>query len=145
MLHLKNDRFPRGTYNKTKWKKIGPCHILRKISSNTYEVEFPKDVGISLIFNVSDLYPYHANESSQPTTQEEANPKIPWEIQLPKATPTILEIILDKRMSKKTRGNEYYEYLIKWKDHRIEDSTWMTTTMLQKSDVTFEGLMEKSP
>ena len=48
-------------------------------------------------------------------------------------------------MSKKTRGKEYYEYLIKWKTHSIEDSTWMTSTMLQKSGVAVEDLMDRSP
>ena len=110
-----------GTYTKLKWKEIGQCKMLRKFSSTAYEVELPKDVGISPIFNVSYLYPYHEDESSHPTTQEEADPKIPWEAQLPKATSTIPERILDKRMSKKTRGKEYYEYLIKWKDHLIKD------------------------
>ena len=90
-------------------KKIGPCQILRKFSSNAYEVELPKDVDISPIFNVSDLYPYHADESSQTTTQEEADQEAPWEAQLPKATPTVAEVILDKRVSKKTKGKEYYE------------------------------------
>lgn len=37
------------------------------------------------------------------------------------------------------------EYLIKWKDHPMEDSTWMTATMLQKSGVTIKDLMERSP
>ena len=37
---------------------IGPCKILRKFGANVYEIELPDDVGISPIFNVSDLYPY---------------------------------------------------------------------------------------
>ena len=48
-------------------------------------------------------------------------------------------------MNKKTRGKEYYEYLIKWKNHPIEDSTWMASTMLQKSGVIVEDLMDRSP
>ena len=97
------------------------------------------------IFNVSNLYPYHADESSQTTTQEKYNQQVPWEAQLPKVTPIVIEIILDKRMSKKTRGREYYEYHIKWKNRPIKDSTWMTATMLQKSGVTVEYLMDRSP
>jgi hypothetical protein len=50
--------FRRGEYNKLKLKKIGPCNILRKFSSNAYDLELPSDIGIYPIFNVAYLYPY---------------------------------------------------------------------------------------
>jgi hypothetical protein len=58
MAHLRKERFPRGEYNKLKLKNIGPCKILRKFSSNAYEIELPSNLGISPIFNVSYLYPF---------------------------------------------------------------------------------------
>ena len=39
-----------------KMKKIGPCKILRKFDANAYEIELPDGVGISSIFNFSDIY-----------------------------------------------------------------------------------------
>jgi hypothetical protein len=35
-----------------------------------------------------------------------------------------MECILDKRVGKKTRRKEYYEYLVKWKNHPVEDASW---------------------
>ena len=105
----------------------------------------PSDVGISPIFNVSDLYPYQGYEPIHSTESKGTNHEESWKEQLPRATSTILERILDTRVGKKTRGKEYYEYLVKWKDRPLEDSTWMTTTMLQKSGVTIKDLMDRSP
>ena len=56
-----------------------------------------------------------------------------------------VEKILDNKVKKTTRGNEYFEYLVKWVGHPVEDSTWLTTTMLQKSGTCIEELMDKSP
>ena len=61
--HIRKERFPRGTYNKLKLKKIGPCTILRKFDENAYEIEIPEDVGISPIFNISYLYPYREDDT----------------------------------------------------------------------------------
>jgi hypothetical protein len=61
LAHLRKERFPNGTYNKMKMKKIGPCKILRKFEANSYQIEFTDGVGISSIFNIADLYPYRVN------------------------------------------------------------------------------------
>ena len=45
---------------------MGPCKILRKFSTNAYELELPTGIGISPIFNVVDLYPYKIDDTGQP-------------------------------------------------------------------------------
>ena len=54
MAYIRKERFPKGTYNNLKLKKIGPCKILRKFSANAYELELPSDLQISPVFNVLD-------------------------------------------------------------------------------------------
>jgi hypothetical protein len=120
LAHLRKERFPRGTYNKLKMKKIRPCKILRKFDANAYEIELPDGVGISPIFNVSDLYPYRKDD----TQGSEDQGKIHWEKQMPMAGKLQMEKILDQRIGKKTRRKTYFEYLVKWKGHPIEDANW---------------------
>ncbi|KAJ8621810.1 hypothetical protein MRB53_030339 [Persea americana] len=64
MVYLLPYRFLVGTYGKLKARKIGPCHIRKKINDNVYEVDLPSGWNISLVFNVRDLYKYHSSESN---------------------------------------------------------------------------------
>lgn len=68
LAHLRKETFPSHAYNR---KKIGPCKIIKKFSPNAYELELPKGLEISPIFDVLDLYTYHEGEPSQQQQQQE--------------------------------------------------------------------------
>ena len=56
MVYLRKEWLPRGIYHKLKYKKIGPCKILKKINNNAYKVNLPVDLNISSVFNVFMIY-----------------------------------------------------------------------------------------
>jgi hypothetical protein len=117
---LRKERFLRGTYNKLKMNKIGPCKVLKKFGANAYEIELLDGIRISLIFNISYLYPYKAEEEGT----ENEQPVIQWTKQMPVAEKSQMERIIDKRVSKKTRRRQYFEYLVKWKGHPVKYVSW---------------------
>jgi hypothetical protein len=121
-------------------KKIGLCRVIRKFGANTYEIELLDGVGISPIFNIADLYPYRAEEVGA----EEEQKEIQWIKQMPVAVEPQMEIIIDKRVSKKTRRKEYFEYLVKWKGHLVEDSSWEDEETIHRHGQTMQELMNMS-
>ena len=108
LAYLRKDRFPREMYNKLKMKNIGPCKVIRKFGEITYDIQLPDGVGISPIFNVADLYPYRTEEGEKNEQKE-----VQWTKQMHVAEKPQMESILDKRVSKRTRRKEYFEYLVK--------------------------------
>ena len=84
MTYLRKERFPKGTYNKLKIKKIGPCKFLRNFSTNSYDIELRIDLHISQIFNLSDLYLFKdAGVQPDGVNSERDDPNIYWQGQIP--------------------------------------------------------------
>jgi hypothetical protein len=87
------------------------------------------------------LYPYKAKEAGIGNEQ----PVIQWTKQMPVADKSQMERILDKRVSKKTRRKKYFEYLVKWKGHPVEDAIWESEAEIQKNGQTVRELIDRSP
>jgi hypothetical protein len=80
------------------------------------------------IFNISDLNPYKTEEVRADSEQR----KVQWTKQMPVSENPQMESILDKRINKRTKRKEYFEYLVKWKGHPVEDSSWENEAKIQK-------------
>jgi hypothetical protein len=55
-----------------------------------------------------------------------------------------MEKIIDHRISRKTQRKMYFEYLVKWKGHPIEDASWEREAKIQKHGQTVQDLINKS-
>ena len=71
------------------------------------------------------------------------NKEVKWEKNMPMENPLEAKNILDVRLTKKTRGIEYLDHLVKWKEHPEEDSTWMNVAKIEKKGYSIEELMNR--
>ena len=120
MVYLCHDRFPIGTYHKLKYKKIGPCKILKRINDNAYEVSLLDNLNISPVFNVADLHKFHGTIPEVVDGQKDE-----WLHQLPHKKPDTIAKILDKQ-SMSTRQGQYNRYLVQWDGLLDFENTWLS-------------------
>ncbi|GKB15241.1 putative CCCH-type zinc finger family protein [Tanacetum coccineum] len=55
---LTKDRLPAGANVKLHDRKVGPCHILKKINDNAYKLQLPSHLKTLDVFNVKHLVPF---------------------------------------------------------------------------------------
>ncbi|KAH7546487.1 hypothetical protein FEM48_Zijuj01G0206100 [Ziziphus jujuba var. spinosa] len=73
MVRIRPERFSRGTYKKLHSRNVGPYKILKKINSNAYVLDLPKDMGISNVFNIEDLSSYEGHENDTASGRKAAS------------------------------------------------------------------------
>lgn len=91
----------------------------------------PAGVGISPIFNVADIYPFTIGDTGQIVGDKYIDDDMQWLKQMAVAQQLEAEDILDTKIAKSTRQKDYLEYLVKWKENPVEDSTWMSAAKLE--------------
>jgi len=99
MVYLRKEKFPRGTYHKLKYKKIGPCKILQRINDHTYKIDLPSDLDISPVFNVSKFNVFHGDDLGHDSTEE-----VDWQQVIPCKKKEQITRILDKKSIQTRQG-----------------------------------------
>ena len=63
---------------------------------------------------------------------------------MPYVQPLEIKRILDTQVVKRTQRKEYMQYLVKWKNLPIEDSSWLDARQIEQTGTSVEKLMDQS-
>ena len=79
---VRTERLLPGKVSKLGSQGSGPFKVLKRIGTNAYELELPKEFGVNPTFNVSDLMPYQGpvvepSEELEPSSSLEREPSPP--------------------------------------------------------------------
>ena len=133
---VRSERLHPGKVSKLGSRGSGPFKVLKRIGTNAYELELPKEFGVNSTFNVSDLVPYRGlavepSKELEPSSSLEREPSPPPSIQRHRRRQ--VDRILDEQTTV-TRNQVYQRYLVRWKDQPPTEDTWMSREDLMQHD-----------
>ena len=115
--------------NKLSPRYYGPYKVLQQIGTMEYKLELPASSRVHPVFHVSCLKKVIDNE----LPVQKILPKLDEEGKI------ILEPeAVTKTRTRQLRNRSISEYLIKWKNLPIEDSTWEYENFIQKHTELFK-------
>jgi hypothetical protein len=114
-------------------QRIGPCTVLRRVSSLAYELEIPSNWRIHPVISVTHLEPaphgkdpYGRDSNEHPPPLEEGDPNAEWR-------EFLVETLLDRRYRRYGKGKKILEYLVKWEGYGPEFNEWYGEDLLDGS------------
>ena len=132
MIRVRPKMFPSGTLKKLHALHMGPYRVLRRFSSNGYELNMPRDLEINPVFNVEGLTLYRTPMAYSTIIPDESASTFrrpqPFPIQPllppPLRRPPTKEIILTDDTVSTTDGT-YHRNLVCWRGQPDSDCTWL--------------------